>query len=677
MPPLTVHLHKITNLTDDAHIDEADPYVKFELEQNNVGFRRDKDLGEKRSSRKKNEQNPVYGEDFTFDAPDTLNNLELTVTVMDDDVGPDEKLGGCRILLEDLDLSPEPMEVRRRVDNNLFSPDSWIFLKISYGEATEDVDATSLSHVGTAAYDVLRKKHSEHHHQLWNVTSGRVIGELHQTPKMAWPGEPVHPDGHDDWFPEIMGEILGRTQIWADVLSLGPPDGKFMDSFKAALQKIAESAAERKKPVVIRMMFGNIVGMPVNCNNIIAQLTEGLPSDGSAKINLWVGAWRRGVSWNHAKIISVDGKYLHTGGHNMWDAHYLEYDPVHDLSLELDGPVAQDGHLFANRQWDFIESRQESFWGSIGDRMPDHMPQVSKVRVTISEWPKGEASEHAPDYRKKFVKRLAEPVEDAVPIITMGRFGALTDKDRPSDDAFLAMLNSAQTVIRLALQDLGPVCLPGTKIALPGCVWPDGYLSALAKAIWERGVDVEIALSNPGSIPAGLSPTEACYGNGWDCNDVSSEIIKRIMRDFPDADDGALRQKVSDNLRVCFIREERGNAWEDEMTMGMHAKHFIVDDTATYIGSQNLYVCDLAEWGVLIDNKEATMQMMEEYWNPMWKYSFTGEDVDVDVVMDGLEIDRDGADPSTIDDDTRKLMKQAELANSGCAKSDMYDHDED
>lgn len=28
MPTLTVHLYKITNLSDDAHIDEADPYVK-------------------------------------------------------------------------------------------------------------------------------------------------------------------------------------------------------------------------------------------------------------------------------------------------------------------------------------------------------------------------------------------------------------------------------------------------------------------------------------------------------------------------------------------------------------------------------------------------------------------------------------------------------------------------
>lgn len=61
----------------------------------------------------------------------------------------------------------------------------------------------------------------------------------------------------------------------------------------------------------------------------------------------------------------------------------------------------------------------------------------------------------------------------------------------------------------------------------------------------------------------------------------------------------------------------------------------------------------------------------------MWKFSFTGEDVDVQTVMDGLEIDRDGGDVSEIDDETRKLMKQAELANSGCAKTDLYDHDED
>lgn len=296
--------------------------------------------------------------------------------------------------------------------------------------------------------------------------------------------------------------------------------------------------------------------------------------------------------------------------------------------------------------------------------------------MTVSEWPKGAASEHAPLFRSKFVSELAEPVEDTVPIITMGRYGTLIDDDRPSDDAFIAMIDSAQNIIHMALQDLGPVCIPSTKIALPGTCWPKGYFSALGRAIYERGVDVEIVLSNPASIPADLKPTEGAYGNGWDCNDVSSELIKQIKKDFPDAEDDELREKVNSNLRVCFLRQECGNTWDDGMTMGLHSKHFVVDGVAAYIGSQNLYVCDLAEWGVLIDDEETVKKFMDEYWSPMWEHSNTGEDVDVDAVMDGLDIDRDGADPSDIDDETKEMMKIAELANAGCARLDVYDHDE-
>ena len=71
------------------------------------------------------------------------------------------------------------------------------------------------------------------------------------------------------------------------------------------------------------------------------------------------------------------------------------------------------------------------------------------------------------------------------------------------------------------------------------------------------------------------------------------------------------------------------------------AKHFIVDDICCYIGSQNLYICDLAEWGVVVDDEAATKQIKKEYWDPMWEVSYTKEDVDVDAVMDGLDIDRD------------------------------------
>jgi len=678
MPNLTIHLEKIVNLRNAGIGDIADPYVKFKLEQDNFGIFNDKKFGKMESSRKKDEGDPVFNETFVFEnILRPLKNMVLTVKVMDENKYRDGNLGSCQINLDELDLDPIPTMVRRKIDNYLFGKDAYVFLSITYGKKTWDADAVDLSHVGQAAYECMRTKHSQYHNWLWNVTRGRVVGDLHQTPKDAFPGPADRfEDGHDDWFPEIMGDILSRTTVWADVLSLSAPTGKFMTAFQGALSKIAENAAGKDKPVIIRMMFGNIVAQPTNCDAIRNDLTKDLPAD--ANIQMWVGAWRRGVSWNHAKIIAVDGKHLHTGGHNMWDEHYLEGDPVHDLSLEMEGDVAYDGHLFANRQWDFIESRQETFWGTIGSSLPDWMPQVATVRVTVSEWPKNEASEHAPKFRTHLVKSVAEadgPLEDTIPIITLGRYGCLQD-DRPSDDAFLAMLGSAQTIIHLALQDLGPVCIPGSQIALPGTSWPKPYLDVLAKVLWERGVDVEIVVSNPGSTPGGLNPLFACYGNGWSCVDVASEIIKRIKKQYPDAQDGELRNKIRDNLRVAFIREERGSTWEDGMNIGMHAKHFIVDDVATYIGSQNLYVCDLAEWGVVIDDVEQTKKFMDKYWNPMWKHSNLGQDIDIDAVMDGLDIDRDGAAATNLSDVMKAKMKAAEHANHGVISSGLYEDDE-
>jgi len=389
-------------------------------------------------------------------------------------------------------------------------------------------------------------------------------------------------------------------------------------------------------------MFGNIIGMPVKCDKVIKELTEDL--DDEANIRLWVGAWRTGASWNHAKIIAVDGYYLHTGGHNLWDQHYLRNDPVHDLSMEAEGRVTHDGHLFANQQWQFIKHTQQGLLGCIVSELPDNLPTCLETRVTVSEWPEGVADEFPPRYEKGVAGPERPKVPGHVPIISMGRYGAILHRDRPSDDAIVAMLNSAQRSIRCALQDLGPITLPGLPgpIAVPGRVWPEEYMSAMGRRIWEDGVDVEIALSNPGSIPGGLHIWDALYGNGWTCNDVAAEIVKTIQKQFPDADEGSLREKVESNLRLCYIRETMGNHWEDEKTMGMHAKHFIIDDCCYYVGSQNLYIADLAEWGLVIDDAAQTQKVMQEYWHPMWNNSYRNEDCNIDEVMDGLVIDRNG-----------------------------------
>ena len=147
----------------------------------------------------------------------------------------------------------------------------------------------------------------------------------------------------------------------------------------------------------------------------------------------------------------------------------------------MEGNVARDGHRFANSQWGYIVKKQSTVWGQFVDkRLPDSVDVPRVARVTVSAFPESTAAEFPPFYSAKRNQRsqstklsrriLAEPTSDLsfVPVITMGRYGTLLKAARPSDDAFVAMFESAQTIIRCALQDLGPLCVPKTKMTLPG-----------------------------------------------------------------------------------------------------------------------------------------------------------------------------------------------------------------
>ncbi|KAL7532482.1 hypothetical protein ACHAWF_004152 [Thalassiosira exigua] len=128
---LTIHLDKATNLKDKDTIGKSDPYIKFEMEQDNMF--KDKDYGEMKSTTKQNELNPVYDETFHFNIP-TLDNMVLTVKVMDDDIVSDDKMGKCKIKLEKLGLGATPIHVEEKVYNRIFGKDAYVHLNISYTE---------------------------------------------------------------------------------------------------------------------------------------------------------------------------------------------------------------------------------------------------------------------------------------------------------------------------------------------------------------------------------------------------------------------------------------------------------------------------------------------------------------------------------------------------------------
>mmetsp|Transcript_13178 Transcript_13178/g.31016 ORF Transcript_13178/g.31016 Transcript_13178/m.31016 type:complete len:133 (-) Transcript_13178:286-684(-) len=132
MGVLTVKIIKANNLADKDFLGKTDPYVKLELEQDNLI--RDKDYGTQVTSTKHGEVNPVWDETFTFNIP-TLNNMVLSLKVYDDDVGSkDDKCGKCKIKLEHEDISDSPKHFENTIDFNLLSRNGTIESEISYEE---------------------------------------------------------------------------------------------------------------------------------------------------------------------------------------------------------------------------------------------------------------------------------------------------------------------------------------------------------------------------------------------------------------------------------------------------------------------------------------------------------------------------------------------------------------
>ena len=88
------------------------------------------------STVKKDECNPVYGEVFEWEDVPNLKNLTLWVEIRDDDPLKDDKIGKCKAMIEELGVTPggDYIGIDRVVDNNIFSKDARIYLKVKWEE---------------------------------------------------------------------------------------------------------------------------------------------------------------------------------------------------------------------------------------------------------------------------------------------------------------------------------------------------------------------------------------------------------------------------------------------------------------------------------------------------------------------------------------------------------------
>jgi phosphatidylserine/phosphatidylglycerophosphate/cardiolipin synthase-like enzyme len=394
--------------------------------------------------------------------------------------------------------------------------------------------------------------------------------------------------GHSDALYDEIYQALVATQAYADVANLSPPDGRFLAAIRNALTFLARSGSTAR----VRFLFGDVISQSVDTAGLLASLTRDLPA--GAQLQVHVGAYRKGLaSWNHAKMVAIDDTLLIQGGHNFWTDHYLTTSPVHDLSLRVRGTAAIDAHLIANVLWDFTCTNPGGF-----------------SATSRASYPAG-----APDCPTAYTWQPQTPFATAVRVIGAGRLGAVGDD--PSDAALLAMVAAARTTVRLSQQDFGPPRVGGIDIG----GWPKPMLGELGRAL-VRGVTVYAVLSNPYSIPGGLTGMEATYGNGWTAGDVAAAIELWFQENPAELPVGTVaRDLICTRFNAALLRFSNEDVWPGGANIGNHAKLIVVDDLAFYLGAQNLYVSDLSEYGLFVDSQTSTAELLTEYWTPLWQRS--------------------------------------------------------
>jgi phosphatidylserine/phosphatidylglycerophosphate/cardiolipin synthase-like enzyme len=206
-------------------------------------------------------------------------------------------------------------------------------------------------------------------------------------------------------------------------------------------------------------------------------------------------------------------------------------------------------------------------------------------------------------------------VGPGVHVVSVGRLGRIGNN--ASDAAILAMLGSARRTIYLSQQDLGPVMQSGIALS----PWPEPILRQLSLAL-ARGVDVYLVLSNMNATAGGLGSVSAGYSNGYTPAETAKKIAdyaRSHASDFPAGTN--FNELLCNHLHVAPLRASSDNAWPDGTPLANHTKVIVVDDLAFYVGSQNLYPANLAEYGYLVDDAAAAAAFTANYWTKAWASS--------------------------------------------------------
>ena len=387
-----------------------------------------------------------------------------------------------------------------------------------------------------------------------------------------------------------------------DITTLEPvPDFRFLAALRNAVTKLARS----RRAVTIRILVGQYPPGGVDPEALLGELVRDAKKVAGARLTVFVAGMRScgggiscsSFSWNHAKIIAVDGMTSLVGGHNMYTLDYLLDEPIHDISMRLQGSAATDAHRYADELWRFVCEHRDATAGTVAS-VVYHSGDVKISSGCLS--------------RIELPSRFSATASGAS-VLSTGRLGSgiTTDFANQDDIARDLIFGAARHNIVVAQQDVAFV-LPGH----PDPLYPELTFQAWAQFMLAGRGDVFLVLSSPGAT--GLS--KSAYSNG-----VSLEAVADKMFKTAQASSSLPRSELIDLLcrhfHLASFRFGPDSTWPGNHPIGNHGKFWMVDDRYFYVGSDNLYPVDLQEFGYIVDDRVAAAELRKKYWDPLWRWS--------------------------------------------------------
>ncbi|MER7759773.1 phospholipase [Streptomyces sp. NPDC097619] len=476
--------------------------------------------------------------------------------------------------------------------------------------------------------------------RVWERTSGNRLagtaaepsGWLLQTPG-CW-GDPACADrpGTRRLLTK-MTEDIARAEHTVDISTLAPfPDGAFQDAIVAGL-KASVAAGHRPK---VRVLAGAAPVYHLNVvpakwrDEVVAKLGTAAGSVALTVASMTTS--KTGLSWNHSKLLVVDGRYAVTGGINNWKGDYLDTaHPVADVDLALAGPAAGSASRYLDALWEWTCRNRNSFTSvwfaasegaactpSLADTVPtaDRAPAEGDLSVlAVGGLGIGIADR---DPLSGFRPALPSAAEARCGIAALpDRTNADRDYDtvNPEESALRALVGSAVERIDISQQDMNATCPPLPRY--------DIRLYDLLAAKLAAGVKVRIVVSDPANRGAVGSGGYSQIKSLAEISDLLRDRLTRLTGDRATA-----RATMCSGLQLAPFRAAATPVWADGHAYAQHHKLVSVDGAAFTIGSKNLYPAWLQDFGYVVEDRAAADRLKRELLDPQWTFSGPAATVD-------------------------------------------------